>query len=367
MPHTSQILPTEQFSFYTAADYRRQLLAHIKKTRAGDRLLLMSMTFEPTEPDIAAVMAEVEAAAARGVQVTLAVDAHSFLIQMNHLPGPLWTRKRMPNRMPATYRHKLQILERINAYPTGHADIINIPQRRLSLPISGRSHIKAAIVNDKIFIGGCNLQGSKFIDLMVGWQSAADAEKLYAVLNQVIHGGHTSRALAGIDRVFSIGQETNLLIDSGARRQSRIFDEALNLIDAAEDWLVITCQYFPNSITAQHLVRAARRGVKVEVIYTHPKHHGVIGGFGQRVSIFRERTRVPKSLFAHALDKTDPMLHAKLIACDKGVMIGSHNYVRAGVILGTAEIALKSSDEAMAREAVKKLHSGLKAARQLQA
>jgi hypothetical protein len=50
----------------------------------------------------------------------------------------------------------------------------------------------------------------------------------------------------------------------------------------------------------------------------------------------------------------------KLIACDKGFMIGSHNYVRAGVSLGTAEIALKSPDALLAREAVKTLHTDLK-------
>lgn len=365
MPHTAKTDTTDTFIFYTAADYWRQLLKHIKKARSGDRLLLMSMAFDPTEPDIAAIVSEVEAAAKRGVEVKLAIDAHSFLMQDNHLPGPLWARRSMPNRLPATYRHKFEILERINAYPTGHADIINIPQRRLNLPISGRSHIKAAIINDQIFIGGCNLQGAKQIDLMVGWQSSEDATRLYMILNDVIHGRHTGRALAGIDRVLHVDEDIDLFIDSGQRRQSRIFDEALRLIDAAEDWLVITCQFFPNSITAQHLVQAAGRGVKVEVIYAHPKHHGVIGGLGQHFSILRERTRVPKSMFQHALAKTDPMLHAKLIACDKGVMVGSHNYVRAGVLLGTAEIALKSRNEQMAREAVKTLHRGLKAARGL--
>ena len=365
MPRTESSVSTDLFRFYTAADYRRELIRHSKKTRSGDQLLLMSMTFDPTEPEVAAIMSEVEKAAARGVNVTFAVDAHSFLMQDNHLPGPLWGRGRMPRRMPQTYRHKLRILERINSYPNGRADIINIPQRRLSLPISGRSHIKAAIINDRIFIGGCNLQGYKNVDLMVGWQSAKDAERLCAMLTQIIHGKHTGKALAGIDRALDINPGAKLLIDSGMRKQSRIFDEALSLIDAAEKWLVITCQFFPNSITAQHLVRAAQRGVKVEVIYAHPNHHGIIGGFGQHVSILRERTRVPRSLFQHALGKTDPMLHAKLIATDKGIMIGSHNYVRAGVLLGTAEIALKCDDEVLAREAVKTLHKGLKTARQL--
>lgn len=360
MPHDTSSKTVPHYSFFTASEYRRQLVTLIKQTKPGDRLLLMSMTFEPTEPEIAQLMKETEAAAARGVHVILSVDAHSFLVSPNHALGPLWTRRRLPNRLPPLYHHKLQILERINAQATGHASIINVPSKRFNLPIAGRSHIKAAIVNNDVFVGGCNLQGSKMVDMMIHWQSRRDADNLHAVLGQIIHGKHAGRALAGVDRTLALDTDSKLFIDSGMQRQSRIFDEAMKLIDSAEQWLVLTCQFFPNSITAQHLMQAAKRGVKVEVIYSHPRHHGVIGGFGQQVSILRERTRVPKTLFKDALTKNDPMLHAKLIACDKGFMIGSHNYVRAGVILGTAEIALQSNDPELAREAVQTLHRGLK-------
>lgn len=351
--------PTDIFRFYTDHEYRSELCEAIRRTTAGDRVLLMSMTFEPTEPEIAAIVHETEAAAARGVHVTLAVDAHSFLFHSANLPGPLWLRKTLPKYLPRLHRHKLNVLEAIDAYPTGHAAIINLPLRRFDLPISGRSHIKAAIVNDRIYLGGCNLQWNKSVDLMAGWQDAAISTRLYDTLVNLIHNKHTGRGLSWVDRGFEIGHEANIYIDSGVRGQSLIFDEALRLIDSAEKWLVITCQFFPNSVTAKHLELAVKRGVKVEVIYTHPKHHGLIGGLGQQFSILRERTRVPKSLFAHALGRKDPLLHAKLIACDKGVMIGSHNYVKAGVILGTAEIALKCSDEDLAREAVRTLHRGL--------
>ncbi|HSH18729.1 MAG TPA: phospholipase D-like domain-containing protein [Candidatus Saccharimonadales bacterium] len=347
------------FRFYTQSEYRAELIRLVRAAKAGDRLLLMSMTFEPTEPDIAVIMHEVELAASRGVRVSLAIDAHSFLINPAHLPGPLWNRRSLPKRLPAIYRNKLDIITRINAYPHSHAGILNLPASSFQLPIAGRSHIKAAIINDHIFLGGCNLQGSNNIDLMVHWQATGTADWLHSVLTGIIRGGHAGQALNGQDVQADVGPDARILIDSGTRRQSLIFDEAMALIDAAEDWLVITCQFFPNSLTARHLVAAARRGVKVEVIYAHPKHHGLIGGFGQQISILRERTRVPKSLFQHALGRKDPMLHAKLIACDKGLMIGSHNYVQAGVILGTAEIALKLKSTVLAREAVQTLHHGL--------
>lgn len=351
--------PTDKYRFYTDQEYRNKLCEQIKNTRRGDRVLLMSMTFEPTEPEIAKIVHEIELAASRGVHVLLAVDAHSFLFNHSRTLGPLLARKALPKRLPKYYRYKLDLLEKINTFATGHAAIINIPTKRYALPVAGRSHIKAAIVNDNIFIGGCNLEWGKRIDLMTHWQSKSDADKLFVLLSQIIHGKHTRQVLAGIDRRMAIDASTQILIDSGIRKQSLIFKEALHMIDAAEKWLVITCQFFPNSITAKHLAAAKKRGVKVEVIYSHPRHHGLIGGFGQQISILRERTRVPRSMFEHALPSSHPMLHAKLIACDKGLMIGSHNYVSAGVILGTAEIALKSNDSSLAEESVRTLHRGL--------
>jgi phosphatidylserine/phosphatidylglycerophosphate/cardiolipin synthase-like enzyme len=356
---------TPAFRFYTDPEYRAALVKSIRATKRGDRVLLMSMTFEPTEPAIADIMHEAKLAASRGVHVAIAIDAHSFLLHPSHLPGPLWSKRKMPKRLPQYYQNKLQILEEINACPTGHADIINLPSKKYSLPIAGRSHIKAAIVNDDIFLGGCNLEGGGRVDLMAQWQSAGDAERLHAILSQIIHGKHTGTVLAGVDRRIAVTSGAELLIDAGVRRQSLIFDEALRLIDAAEKWLVITCQFFPNSITAKHLVAAARRGVKVEIIYSHPKYQGLLGGFGQHISILRERGRVPRAFFKDALSRNDPMLHAKLIASDKGIMIGSHNYVQAGVTLGTAEIALRLGDEELAREAVLALHRGLKNARSI--
>lgn len=349
-----------KFQFYTTREYFDELILSIRATKPGDRVLLMTMTFDPTEPTIAVLAHELIKAARRGVHVTLSVDAHSFLVDRNHFPGPLVPRRHLPKKLPSYFHNKLHILESLDALPNGSAVILNRPLKGISLPIAGRSHIKIALINDRVFIGGCNLQAEDYIDMMSSWESAETADALRAVMGEVIRGQNVSRVLAQTDRRLVVSDEAKILIDSGVRGQSLIFKEAMELIDHAQDWLVITCQFFPNSITAKHLLRAVERGVQVEVIFSHPKHHGLIGGFGQQVSILRERTRLPKVLFEHALTREDPMLHAKLIASDAGMMIGSHNYVRAGVILGTAEIALKISSEKLARDAVTTLHRGLK-------
>lgn len=345
-------------SFHTPPEYRNDLRKHINATVKGDRVLLTSMTLEPTEPEIRALMDDILAALERGVSVTMAIDAMTFLMGGSGL-GPLWGRKSMPRNLKPYYADKLQLIQAIDRMPNGLAKIINKPGKRLNLPVAGRSHIKIAIVNDQVYVGGCNLQGSGWIDMMASWNDPASADWLYQTMRSITTGRHARKTLGGVDRGFRINPTTEIFLDSGVRSQSLIFDEALDLIDSATDWLVMTCQYFPNSITAKHLLKAHKRGVKVEVIFAHPNHHGLIGGMGQHYSLLREKSRLPKELFKHALGRNDPFIHAKLIACDTGFMIGSHNYVKAGVILGTAEIALKSSDPVLAERAVKTLRRGL--------
>jgi cardiolipin synthase len=349
-----------KFRFYTTREYFDELILSIRATKKGDRVLIMSMLFNPIEPTITTLTRELVRAASRGVDVSVGVDAHAFLISPDKKFGPLFLRRALPKRLPLFYAHKLEMLETINTHESGHATILNLPSHAVSLPIAGRSHIKIAIINDQLFIGGCNLQFAGWTDIMIGWKSKETADALYALLREVVVGKRVSTTLAQIDRSIAIDNQSTVMLDSGVRGQSIIFKEAIQMIDAANDWLVITCQYFPNSETAKHLLKAIERGVKVEVIYSHPSNHGFIAGFVQQVSILRERSRLPQILFEKSQIVADPMLHAKLIASDAGMMIGSHNYVRAGVMLGTAEIALKSSDEKLALQAVKTLHRGLR-------
>ena len=57
----------------------------------------LTMTFDPTDPTVAVLMREVERAGARGVHINLGIDAHSFLLNPAHFPGPLFMRRSMPD------------------------------------------------------------------------------------------------------------------------------------------------------------------------------------------------------------------------------------------------------------------------------
>jgi len=100
----------------------------------------------------------------------------------------------------------------------------------------------------------------------------------------------------------------------------------------------------------------------VKVLYSPPFKHGLIGGFGQQASIIRERSRLPKHMFMDQLAGRLPIIHAKIIASDQGLMIGSHNYISAGITLGTAEIALRTYDRHTAQAAADKIDGIIQAA-----
>ncbi len=349
-----------KYTLYTGPEYRAALLKNLQKIGKEDRVLLLTMTFDPTEPPIREIMDAVVLAAKEGAHVTVGIDAHAFMLP-NGKTGliPRYNAGSQSSQNYPSTENKQHYIDTINSTTHGTAAVINKHGNSIGLPIAGRSHIKIALVNDQIYIGGCNLQDSHFVDMMIGWESKKEADILYRTLRPIVLQGNSKQALQATDKKIILNDEASIFIDAGTRNQSLIFDEAMKMIDSAKEWILMTCQYFPNSTTARHLRNAKKRGVKVEIIYTHPGHHGRLGGLGQKASISFEKLRNPASLFSDGLARQDPFVHAKLIASDKGVMIGSHNYVRAGVLLGTAEIALKSSDGKLAEEAVKTIRGAL--------
>jgi cardiolipin synthase A/B len=343
---------TSDFTFYTSEEYWSELLQQFAQTKPGDRIAMIVMGFDPVEPPIEKVSKALIDAVERGVEVSVAVDAITFLLKSSiDQPGPLLFQSDL-RYVPKAFKPRLDVLNAINGKPNGQATIINKPGRPFPNPVAGRSHIKYTIINDRVFVGGCNMHHSWLLDLMVSWEDKVTADYLYDIISNLHLTKSTKLLFKEQDQEIALDADSALYIDSGKKHQSIIFEKALEMIDSAEKSLIITCQFFPNSVTAKHLAAAHRRGVDVEIIYAHPVNQGFIGGIGQQVSILRERARLPAKLFQKMIPKSGTGLHAKLIATEKGAIVGSHNYVRAGVALGTAEIALVRHDTAFAKNAI---------------
>lgn len=349
-PKKDNIKLDPKFTALARPAYYQELVYQIARTKPGERVLIATMSFKPEKLDIQPILDELNAAAHRNVNVHLIVDAYAFLVGYHDTPGPLvFSKKLSMKHMPQPFRTRLEALEALRENG-GNYTIINRPPKRLSNPLAGRSHMKLAVINDLIYIGGCNLSTVDHLDLMIRWQDRSTADWLEKLMNEVINTGSVRQPLAQKDLTRNINDHTTLLIDCGKPKQSRIFDTALDLIDQAQTHIILTSQYFPNNSIAQHLAGASSRGVRVSVIYNNPSRHDFPYKPLMRGVLWRERRRLPAAFFEHELPKDHDYLHAKLLVTDQGVIIGSHNFVPTGVRFGTAEIALITTDTDFIRQ-----------------
>lgn len=351
-------MTNSDFTIYGKAEYYRDLIARIDKAGPGEHVAVATMNFEPLDAGVPALIDALCTAAGRGADVRFSIDAYNFLSSKNKLAGPTVFTGKLPKHALPFYRQKLAALERLRACG-GKYTITNMPTRAFTSPFASRSHIKYAVVNDYVYVGGCNISKTDVIDVMVGWRDATTAAWLLEFARDVDTAGSVRAALRGQDVTRAVDQQTELLIDAGVRDQSVIYQRALELIDQAEQSVYITCQFFPNSETTRHLVRAHQRGAEITIVFNHPIKHGAHYPLQQAV-VWRERTRTPKVFFAHQLSLRQHYLHAKLIATEKGAIIGSHNYVRAGINWGTAEIALLRRDPGFALAAIEAIKTQIK-------
>lgn len=261
--------------------------------------------------------------------------------------------------MPKFFQDNFNALEEFKRCG-GHYSIINQPARPLTRPFAGRCHIKLAIINDRIYLGGCNLANTSYIDMMLSWEDKFAASWLFDISKWIASVGNSRIALEGQDLRLELARDTELLIDSGVTKQSIILRKAFELIDQAQDSIFMACQFFPNSVTIKHLMDAHRRGVKVTIIYNHPGKHGIPKNVLHHLVIFRERQRTPSTFMKDQVLKSLPFMHGKLIATEQSAIIGSHNYVVAGVNFGTTEIALLRHDASFAKQAINTIVSQLR-------
>ena len=346
-----------RYQFCNRPAYFRQLATAIAQAGTGDRVGLATMVLDQRDPLVLDIIVELTAAAHRGAEIYFVVDALSFMLSGEPRQfGPLWYSRSLA-AAPGLYGERFKLLENLRL-AGGHYAVINQPRHRFSLPVAGRSHIKTAVINNRVYIGGHNLDSADRIDLMTFWDNHKTADIIFGFLQQVVAAGAVRKVYKS-DQRFKLSQTDDLLIDAGQRHTSLILDEALTLIDDSKDWLYMTCQYFPGGLTGRHLQAAMRRGVKVTLIFSPPKIHGA-ERLGHQLYEWAERLRLSPDLFTHKLPNDAPKLHAKLIATEQGAIIGSHNYVDQGVWLGTAEIALLRRDPAFAKAAVQAIQTELK-------
>ncbi len=336
----------------TKAQYFRNLKKRISSTEKG-RIVVATMTFRPDLEEIKQLLDELGGAAERGVAVTLFVDSINFMVGEKRVLGPLFFNKgELANRyLLPQFRTIYVALNRLKSRG-GHYVILNVPSKKFSNIYAGRSHMKFTVINDQVYVGGCNLSSKEQLDIMVRWKSKKTADYLVTLSQGITETkGNVHKSLAGKDARFAIKKNAALLLDAGTPNQSLIMNTALKMIDMSKNNIFITTQFFVNKIIAEHLWRAERRGVQVTIIYNHPKNHHTLERIMVNSIILRERRRLPKIFFQERLDPDSKYLHAKLLITDNTLLAGSHNYFPLLIHFGTAELCIQINNLQIAQYA----------------
>ncbi|HSX42704.1 MAG TPA: phospholipase D-like domain-containing protein [Candidatus Saccharimonadales bacterium] len=351
-------MPAYNYQILSKLEYFHDLVWRIDATQKGTRVAVATMAFDPHERPIHDLIIALTAAARRGVQTHLVLDAYTFLVHDKRLwPGPLWSQTKLPVTLPEPFHTTWAVLQEFEA-AGGRYGITNIPVKPFRNPYSGRSHIKGAVIGDYIYIGGCNLDSPGYIDIMLGRTHKESADWVYDWFVSMCATASTVLTYQGADKRKAFGDGSEIIIDSGIPRRSAIYRRALRLIDSAKETVYLTCQFFPGGETAQHLLAAHKRGVDVRIVYSHPATHGS-KRLMHALHVRRERMRLPTDFFAEQQPARTPKLHAKILVTDSISLIGSHNYVPQGVNLGTAEIALQNNNPDLAQTVIRKIGSQL--------
>lgn len=271
-----------------------------------------------------------ESAADRGVSVQIAADTFTYGELGGHfLPYKYYTAKSRATTASAKNLTKKGIS-------------FNWLGRFSTTPFTGRTHIKYLIVDDTVFsFGGVNLYTKDFTennDFMFRCDDARLADDLTHEFSQITKADSKHHAYRS--HKFSYGNNF-VLTDGGFQGDSIIYRRVCELAKEATDILLVS-QYCPTG----KLSRILRK--KTSKLYFNPPE--LAGPINKAVISFGMLFTRHKTLY-----KRNRYLHAKFIiftmpSGEKIAVTGSHNFVYGGVLLGTREIALETSDKKIIRQ-----------------
>lgn len=338
---------TENFTVYSQQEYFDNLVEKVEHTNKGDRIAVATMGFEVHDSNTTALLHSMGNAAERGVTTTLIIDAFAQIFDKNCKPTGMIPDRFKSAKASAYFAEKTHRLASLSSQGVS-VSLTNTPLK-VHIPYAGRSHIKGAVVNNDWQIGGCNLSDTDNLDAMIGGTQESTAEFIYSIFHKMAETGNMREALGDTNIVWKIDESTDLLIDVGVPGKSVIYNRAVKAIDTAKDWVTLTCQFFPSGTTAYRLAKTIPRGVDSYVFFNNSIQNR-LGSSAMNAITALSRATFPKQLFRGELEEDMPYLHAKILATEKEAILGSHNFINAGVLIGTAEVALHTKDPKTVRQ-----------------
>jgi len=327
MPATLQLAPAFLTDFLAQA------------TSASHRVWLQSMNFEVGKmmDQLAPVLIQ---KAKQGLDVRLEIDwvAQRFVHGQLPLLPILDFRQRLYHRQ--LHRANTAIRAELTHHGVKIIEVNRATTLSQIFPMFRRNHVKLFLVDATYgWVGGVNLMDRAFTcqDFMVRYDQPSEVAILAEQFERINH--HRAPA----NHQVQLNQSDTLLVDAGKVGNSLIYNQALTMITQAQTRINFVSQFVPEGKIRIALLQASQRGVKVMVVTNHQAavkrwsaaHQAAYRVFSQNLSQY------PNLFFRHSQDR----VHAKLlIVDDRHALFGSHNLVDTGVLMGTEEIAIQTTD-----------------------
>lgn len=292
---------------------------------AKKRVYLISMVIADHD-NTHELIAELEAAARRGVEVHVAADVFTFgEVSGGFLPVRYYSPgARDANRM-------VRVLKKAGVH------FLWLGRARMTL-FNGRTHSKWCVVDDTIFsFGGVNMYGEGIfnIDYMFRLEDGKLADRLVEEQRRIQTAERRSSNYSSV--AYEYGDST-VLFDGGIIGQSVIYRRAVELTEKAEH-VTFVSQYCPTGRLSRLL--KSKDPKQVKLYFNRPSQAEGLNRIVLRVALFLTNLKT--------IYKRPIYLHAKFIIFtmkdgSKIAITGSHNFAYTGVLLGTREIALETRD-----------------------
>ncbi len=300
--------------------YVKDVTKHIRNATRRVSLLSMVVADDSSTDDLIDALSE---AARRGVLVEVAADIFTY----GELGGFFF-----PTRYRTKQARATTLMSR--RFTKSGVKFTWLGRSRTTI-FSGRTHVKWCIVDDTVYtFGGVNMyqKGINGNDYMFKIDDDTLADTLVAEYHRLIRadaGDYSYRSHG-----FKIGADT-VLIDGGFFGDSIIYRHACALTAEATSVLLVS-QYCPTGKLSRLL-----KTTDSHLYFNPPANASPINRAIIRTGMFfsKHTTLYTKSQYLHAKFMIFDMPDGRRVA-----LTGSHNFVLAGVLLGTREIALQTEN-----------------------
>lgn len=307
-------------------DYVLQATAKIRSAKKHVAIMSLVLIHDPATDELIDALCE---AAKRGVDVMVAADTFTY----TEFQG---------SYIPTTYRsERVRSAQELQKRLRKAGATFQWLGKLSMIAFTGRTHIKWCIVDDHVYsFGGVNLdqESIKRNDFMLSVENQELASRMIEEHKRIIKADRSGHAY----RSHRFGDDDNMvLLDGGFLGDSLIYRRACYWAERSKH-VTLVSQYCPTGKLGRILKK-----VDADLFFNHWTNAGLLNKLVIRLGMFSSQHKTSYN--------RRPYLHAKFIifTLDDGSKVaitGSHNFVHAGVFLGTREVALESTNKKIIKQ-----------------